>query len=135
MGLVSTLVLARVLVPRDFGLVAIVMAVVALLEVMTNFGFDSALIAHQNPVRDYYDTVWSITVLFGLVTATALLLLSGPVAIWYADPRLSAVMQVVALSAFIGSLRNVGCVDFRRNLEASGPTIQNMVKISGARMD
>lgn len=82
LGLVSTLILARLLFPEDFGLVAVATAVVALLEVMTNFSFDSALIAHQAPTRRHYDTVWTITLLFGLLITVALLALSIPMAHW-----------------------------------------------------
>ena len=55
-GLISTLVLARVLTPADFGLVAMATAVVALLELMGAFGFDSALIQRQNTDHRHYDT-------------------------------------------------------------------------------
>ena len=42
--LISTLVLARVLIPHDFGIVAMAMSFVALLEMFGAFGFDVALI-------------------------------------------------------------------------------------------
>src|SRR5438105_8036373 len=75
LGLVSTLVLARLLLPEDFGLVAIATAFIALLALLTNFGFEVALVQHQNPTREHYDTVWTIGVLFGGALATALVLL------------------------------------------------------------
>src|SRR5262245_40195826 len=47
-GLVSTMFLARLLVPADFGLVAMAMSVVAALEIMSTFSFDLALIQNRS---------------------------------------------------------------------------------------
>ena len=47
-GLISTLVLVRVLTPANFGLVAMATSVVALMELMSAFGFETALIQRQN---------------------------------------------------------------------------------------
>src|SRR5215831_9232284 len=116
LGLVSTLVLARLLVPGDFGLVAIATAFIALLALLTSFSFDVALVQHHNPTREHYDTVWSIGISFGAVLAVALAVLAFPLASFYEDPRLTAVILVLAVSTFVGSLRNVGCVDFLRDL-------------------
>jgi len=69
-GLISTLILARLLTRSDFGLVAMAMAVVALLELMGAFGFDSALIQRQDTERKHYDTAWTFNVIFGLSIAT-----------------------------------------------------------------
>lgn len=117
LGLVSTFVLARLLVPEDFGLVAIASAMVALTALLSNFSFDLALIQHPAPTRGHYDTVWTITVLCGAAVGIALLAVASPLAAFYEEPRLTAVIMVLAVSAFIGSLANVGCVDFRRNLQ------------------
>ena len=53
LGLVSTLVLARLLAPGDFGIVAISTAVIVLLEAVTNFSFDTALMQHRSPTREH----------------------------------------------------------------------------------
>ncbi|MDQ3445451.1 MAG: oligosaccharide flippase family protein, partial [Pseudomonadota bacterium] len=86
-GLVSTLFLARLLVPEDFGLVAIATAVIAFLALLANFSFEVALIQHPAPTREHYDTVWTINLLFGLGIAIALVALSHPLASFYDEPR------------------------------------------------
>ena len=75
-GLISTLVLARVLTPADFGLVAMATAVVALLELMGAFGFESALIQRQNTERSHYDTAWTFNVIFGAAISIMLLIMA-----------------------------------------------------------
>lgn len=117
LGLVSTLFLARLLVPEDFGLVAIATAVIAFLALLADFSFDVALIQHPAPTREHYDTVWTIGLLFGVAITLALAALSYPLASFYNEPRLVAIMPILALSALIGYLRNVGCVNFSRHLQ------------------
>jgi lipopolysaccharide exporter len=115
-GFVSTLILARLLVPEDFGLVAMAMSVVALTEIMGAFGFDTALIQRPNATRAHYDTAWTYNVLVGVVIAIILLLLATPVASFYREPRLVSIIPLLALSTFIQSFANIGTVAFRKEL-------------------
>lgn len=118
-GLVSTLVLARVLTPADFGLVAMATAVVALLELMGAFGFDSALIQRQNTERRHYDTAWTFNVMFGVGVSTMLVLFAMPAADFYRDPRLELMLPALAVGALIGGFENIGTVAFRKDLNFS----------------
>lgn len=116
-GLVSTLILARLLAPKDFGLVAMATAVVALLELMGAFGFDSALIQRQKTERAHYDTAWTFNVVFGVLVAAFLVALARPAAGFYREPRLELILPVLALAALIGGLENIGTVAFRKELD------------------
>ncbi|KQV79078.1 hypothetical protein ASD15_20660 [Massilia sp. Root351] len=115
-GIVSTLILARLLVPGDFGLVAMATAVGGVLDLMSAFSFDLALIQNANATRRHYDTVWTFNVIFGLVCGSLLLALAGPAAGFYSEPRLELVMYVLSLSYFVGGFGNVGVVAFRKEL-------------------
>ena len=115
LGLLSTLVLARLLVPSDFGLVAMATAVIAFLELFTAFGFDMALIQNQQAQRSHYDTVWTFKVLFGATVAVALLALAAPAAEFYNEPRLGLVVALLAAAPLIHGFENVGTVDFRKH--------------------
>jgi lipopolysaccharide exporter len=116
-GLVSTLILARVLTPADFGLVAMAMSVVALTELMGAFGFDVAIIQNQNAQRKHYDTAWTFNVIFSAATATTLLALTFGAAAFYHEPRLQHVVPVLALGALIQGFENVGTVNFRKHMD------------------
>ena len=117
LGLISTLILARLLVPEDFGLIAIAMIFFALLEVLTSFSFDLALIQNQKAERHHYDTAWTLTIIQGGITALGLCLLASPVATFFDDPRLVTIIYVMAFMAFIQSFENIGIVAFRKELE------------------
>lgn len=117
LGLVSTLILARLLVPADFGIVAMTSTVAAGLELLTVFGFDVALIQRPGLTRDDYNSAWTLNVLLGLGVALGLILVSGLAAEFYREPRLVAVMQIFAAKFVIRSSANPGTVDFRRALD------------------
>jgi len=113
-GLVSTLVLARVLTPADFGLVAMATAVVALLGLMGAFGFDTALIQRQDADRTHYDTAWTFNVLFGVAVALLLLVVAVPAANFYREPRLELMLPALAIGSLVGGFENISTVAFRK---------------------
>ncbi|MDB5718160.1 MAG: polysaccharide biosynthesis protein, partial [Sphingomonas bacterium] len=55
-GLVSTIALARLLVPADFGLVAIAITMLAILSAITNLSLAEALVQHKAPTPEHYHT-------------------------------------------------------------------------------
>ncbi|WP_119422418.1 lipopolysaccharide biosynthesis protein [Desertibaculum subflavum] len=116
-GLVSTLVLARLLTPDDFGLVAKAMVLVALLEALTDTGQRVALIRMEAPSREHYDTAWTIQIILGAI-AGAVIFFGAPFAArYFGDADVVLVAQMVALRPVIAGFENIGTVDFRRNLD------------------
>ena len=116
-GILSTLILARLLVPDDFGLVAMATAIGAILDLLGAFSFDLALIQNKDAGRKQYDTVWTFNVIFGLVCGVCLIGLAIPAAEFYKEVRLESVMYVLSLSYFLYAFTNVGLVAFRKELD------------------
>jgi lipopolysaccharide exporter len=115
-GLVSTVFLARLLRPEDFGLVALAMALVGTLETLGNFSFDLALFREGQATRDHYDTVWTLTIIRGAVVAAALAALARPVANFFGDARVEPIVYCFAAIILLEGVQNVGIVDFRKEL-------------------
>jgi len=116
LGIISTLILARLLLPEDFGLVAMAMSIVAATEILTAFGFDVVLIQKQGATRAHYDTAWTLQVCFGLAGAICLTLLASPTAWFYHEEQLKSVIYVIAVSFFFRNLENIAVVDFRKKM-------------------
>lgn len=116
-GLVSTIILARLLVPEDFGLIAMAMSVIAVLELLGAFSFDMALIQNQSAERKHYDTAWTFNVIFGVGTALLLMALAGPAASFYEESRLTAVMLCLAAFPLLQGFENIGVVAFRKEMQ------------------
>jgi PST family polysaccharide transporter len=117
LAIISTLILARLLVPADFGLVAMAMSVIAILELATSFSFEVALIQRTRVEREHYDTAWTLNALLALACAAATALLAYPTALFYGEPRLTAVMLALAGGWIFNGLENPGLVDFRRHMD------------------
>jgi lipopolysaccharide exporter len=116
LGLVSTLILARLLAPADFGLIAMAMAVATGLELLTLFGFDAALVQRKELSLEHYDSAWSLNVMLGVGLGIALAGVAVPVAKFYQDSRLEVIMYVIAGKYMIDNSTNTGVVDFRRSI-------------------
>jgi O-antigen/teichoic acid export membrane protein len=116
LGLVSTLVLARLLVPHDFGIVAMAMSFVALLELLSAFGFDVALIQRQTTERHYWDTAWTFEVIIGSIIACAMVVGAPLAADFFNEPALTDVLRVLAIGSFAQGFQNVGLVAFRTEM-------------------
>ena len=116
LGVLSTVILARLLVPEDFGLVALATLISAGIELVTGLNFQVWLIRHPAPDRSHYDTVWTLSILRGAATCIGLFALAHPAAIFFEEARLEAVIQVLASIAFVAGFQNVGIIDFQKHL-------------------
>jgi O-antigen/teichoic acid export membrane protein len=115
-GLVSTLILARLLMPTDFGIVAMAMSFIFMAELLTAFGFDIALIQNQQASRAHYDTAWTGNLLLGLAICVLMVALAAPIAEFYRKPEVFWVVMAVSLGPLIGGFENIGVVTFRKEL-------------------
>jgi PST family polysaccharide transporter len=116
-GLVSMIMLARLLVPADFGLVAIATALAGALAAMSEFSFQVALIQNQAADRRHYDTAWTLGIIRGLVLAGALAAAAARLADLFSDQRLEPVLLMLAIGVLLTSFENIAVVDFRRDLQ------------------
>lgn len=118
-GIVSTAVLARLLVPADFGLVAMAMSIIAVIELATAFSFEVALIQKADPSREHFDTAWTLNILMAAGGAVVTAALAWPAATMYADGRLVAVMLCIAAAWAVSGFENTGVANFRRRMDFS----------------
>jgi O-antigen/teichoic acid export membrane protein len=116
-GLVSMIFLARLLVPADFGLIAIATALAAALAAMSEFGFQIALIQNQAADRRHYDTAWTLGIIRGLLVAGVLAAAAEPLTAIFSDQRLKPILILLALAVFVTSFENIAVVDFRKSLQ------------------
>lgn len=116
LGLVSTVILARLLLPEDFGLVAMATAFYAFVELISFLGFDAALIRKKDAERVHFDTAWTLGLLLKGLAALVLVLSASLVAAFYEEPRVEYVLYVFALVSVVGAVENIGIVNFRREM-------------------
>lgn len=115
-GFASTILLARLLLPADFGLVAIAMTIAAVLGSITELSLASALVHHDNPENRHFDAAWTLNIARALLLAGLMAVMAYPVSRLYADPRLFEIILVMAASTLIGGFSNPKLIVFTRNL-------------------
>jgi len=102
---VATVVLARLLVPAEYGLVAMVTAITGLGQAFADLGLSEATIQHPEISHEQVSTLFWINVGIGagLMSITAAL---APLLAWfYREPRLVNITLVCSLTFLIGGLR------------------------------
>lgn len=115
-GTISTIILARLLVPEDFGLVALAGSLAAMLALLRSFSFDIVLIQRQSADREEYDTAWTLNAALSAMIAAVLVGGAFPFAWIYGDPRLVGIVWLIALAKLIEGFENIGIVNFRKDL-------------------
>ncbi|NNL99984.1 MAG: lipopolysaccharide biosynthesis protein [Gammaproteobacteria bacterium] len=126
-GAISTIVLARLLIPEDFGLVALAAAYIGLAEGFTAMPIGQALIRFQDAGRAMYDTAWTFSVLRGLLIALLMVVSAGPIAGLMNDDRLELVIYVLAVKPFLDGLINTRFIDFQKELQFATPALIQVV--------
>lgn len=114
-GLVSTIILARLLVPADFGVIATASIVIALADVLMEMGVYVVLMQNKNPTEAHYNTAWTIRFIQTSIM-TALVLLAAPLAAdYFNNPALTPVIRVLALTFLFEGLENIWIITLQKD--------------------
>ena len=116
-SLISTLILARLLLPRDFGIVAMGTSLIALLELISAFGLETALIQRRQVDEKHYNAAWTLNILAGGIVGVLMIAIAVPASHFYREPNLVLVVMALGVCAIVQGLENIRVVDFRRNLD------------------
>ncbi len=114
---VTTIILARLLSPEDFGLLALGMIAISYLDTIDNLGVADAMIQRQNDVERAYNAAFVINLITGLVLTIAGFLLSPLVATFFKEPRVAPILQVLSLSFLISGIGQLLESRFRKQLD------------------
>ncbi len=115
-GFVSQIIIARLLFPDDFGLVILAFAVIGIVEVFSEFGFQNAVIYNQTAKRDYYDTAWTMSAIRGVITALIVIGIAYPASLLFDEPRLFEILPFLSIKAVLAGVANIRLHDFEKNL-------------------
>lgn len=96
--ILSTIVLTRVLAPADFGVVGVTAAILAVMSMISDFGFAVYVIQHpRGDDRHLLDAVWTARLIRSAMLTLILFALSGPIAMLIDKPTMYAAIAVTSL--------------------------------------
>lgn len=131
-GMVSTFILARLLTPDDFGVVALAGSAYAFFGLLGQFGFDSALIHNQSADDEHYHSAWTANILVGAFISAMMFVVAKPAAWFFDDPRIEYVVYAFSLLSLAKGFENIGVVNFRKSLQFRGDFLYFVIpKLAG----
>lgn len=120
---VRSIILARLLVPADFGLFAMALTVVGALNALSSLGLSRTIVANKFDTSDelkaHLDTVWSMELLRSLVITLLVSALAFPMSRFYGQGQLKAIIPIIGLITFVGGFQNIGLVLLRKEISFS----------------
>jgi O-antigen/teichoic acid export membrane protein len=132
-SLLSIAILARLLLPADFGFVGYAMVVLAILDQFFQFSFETILIRDEDETKSKYHTVWTLEILKGLILALLIVFGAKYIAGFFREPDLDVILYCLATIPLLSGLKNIGTVDFQKELNFQRDFILNVsVRLAGS---
>lgn len=113
-GLISTIILARLLAPADFGIIATAWIVIGLADVLLEMGVWVVLMQTKNPTPAHYDTAWTIRFIQTSIMTVVVLLAAPLAASYFENPALTPVIRVLAFVFLLEGLGNIWIITLQK---------------------
>jgi PST family polysaccharide transporter len=95
-----TAILARILSPDDFGVIAIAMVIISFFSILSNIGISTAIIQKKELTPNDLSQIFSLTIYIALVSAILFFFASIPVASFYQKPVLANICKLLSIHLF-----------------------------------
>ena len=115
-ALVISIILARMIAPSEYGVIATATIFTVLLSLFVEPGMTSGLIQKKNSDKLDYSTILSFNLAIGIVLYMLLCVLAAPISRWFDMPVLTNVIRVLGLQILIGGLNSVQIAYVRKNM-------------------
>ena len=116
MAFVISIFLARLLEPSDFGLVAMVIAIIVIAGAFSDGGLSAALVQRRRILPIHYSSVFYFNITIGSLLALLLFLSAPRVADFYNNQELIPLVQVISVTFIIGALGTVQRAKLQKEL-------------------
>ena len=115
--LLKTAILARLLVPAQFGVFGIVTLTIALFEILTETGINTVLIQEDKNIKPLVNTAWVISIFRGILISLFVCFGALPLANFFSSPQAMKFLLLASLIPLIRGFINPSIVKFQKNLE------------------
>ena len=124
----SNVLLARLLFPEMFGLMALVSTIVQGIELFSDIGVSGSIVQNRRgDDPDFLNTAWTLQVVRGVLLWAAVSAAAYPVSQFYGQPALAVLMPVVGIGSLIDGFRSTALATRRRHLHIARVVVQDLV--------
>ena len=131
-SLVVAGILARLLSPDDFGIVAIATVIIAFFNLFTDMGVSPAIVQHKSLTKEELSDIFSFTVWTGMAISLLFFAASWLIARYYDSKILGTLCQLLSVNLFFASATIVPGALFYRNKEFKYIAVRSfIIQIAG----
>lgn len=124
LALIKIAILARILLPAQFGIYGIATLVLGFLEMLTETGINIFLIQQKDLSGDeasgidkYVDSAWVVSIIRGFLIGILIFILASFIADYFKNPNAVEILYLVGIVPIIRGFINPSCVKYQKNLE------------------
>lgn len=114
---ISTLILARILAPDDFGLLSMGLIAINYLDALNEMGVGSALIYQQGDLQKKSNIAFTISLSVNALLTLAAFFSAPAIAAFFNEPRISPIVQVLSFTFVLSSIGSIHSVHLKKELD------------------
>lgn len=111
------IILARFLLPEDFGLIVVVTVFITIATVITQSGFNTALIQAKKIDEIDLSSVFYLNLFIATILYIILFILSPFIAAFFEQPQLKLILRILSISLFFGAFSAIQHTIIARNMQ------------------
>ncbi len=111
------IILARLLLPREFGLIGMITIFIAISQAFIDSGFSQALIRKKDCTQADYSTVFFFNLVVGIFFYLLLFFMAGHISSFYQEPQLKLIVQVLGIDLIINALTMIQFTQLTRRID------------------
>lgn len=101
---ILSVILMRLLLPSDYGLLAMAMVLIGFASIFNEFGFSSALVQNQNINESHRSSIFWLNIIIGSILTLLFFILANTIARFYNNENLTVVIKYLSFSFLISSI-------------------------------
>ncbi len=125
-----TAILARLLTPNDFGLLAMVVVFTNFVMIFRDFGLTAALIQRKEIIEEHLSSCFWINILVGFLLTLVFIVLAPLISHFYSEVRLNRIIMILASTFFISSFGIVQGALFTKEMNFKSLAIVEILAIA-----
>jgi teichuronic acid exporter len=111
------IILARLLLPEDYGIIALVLVFLTIANVFVQSGFNTALIQKKDADEADFSSVFYLSLFIAGLIYIVLFFTAPFISAFYEEPQLIPVFRVLSITLFFGALNSIQNAVIARNLQ------------------
>lgn len=119
------IILARLLAPEDFGLLALMMIFISVASTFVHGGFNTALIQSKDATDEDFSSIFWLTLSVASIAYTILFFAAPYIAVFYSMPHITPIFRVMGITLFFGAMNSIQVarlsrsMNFKKQMQAS----------------